>query len=115
MSTFFTSTFFTLQAWVFNALTTLAGWDHFNEQINLFFNEGASGAFRPIGYGLMILGFIGAGISFAMHKFNPQSRMPGWFSLLMVGLFGMFVSRGINDVVTIFDTVREFIWTVLGL
>lgn len=109
------STFFTLQIWVFNALTALSGWNHFNQQINNFFNTGASGAFEPIGYGLMILGFIGAGISFAVHKFNPQSRMPGWFSLLLVGLFGMFVSRGISDVVTIFDTVREFIWNVLGL
>ena len=106
------STFFTLQVWVFNALNTLAGWDHFNEQINLFFNEGASGAFEPIGYGLMILGFIGAGISFAVHKFNPQSRMPGWFSLLLVGLFGMFVSRGIQDVEKIFDAVRKFIWSL---
>lgn len=103
------------QLWVFNVLTTLQGWDHFNTQINEFFNKGASGAFEPIGYGLMILGFIGAGISFAVHKFNPQSRMPGWFSLMLVGLFGMFVSRGIQDVVTIFDTVRQFIWNVLGL
>lgn len=109
------STFFTLQIWVLSSLNTLAGWDHFNQQIDAFFNTGASGAFAPIGYGLMILGFIGAGISFAVHKFNPQSRMPGWFSLLLVGLFGVFVSRGIQDVVTIFETVRSFLWNVLGL
>ena len=115
MSTFFTSAFVTLQVWVLNALNTLKGWKHFNEQLEKFFQEGAVGAFKPIGYGLMILGFIGAGVSFAVHKFNPQSRMPGWFSLLMVGLFGMFVSRGINDVVVIFETVRNFIWTFIGL
>ena len=106
---------FAVQAWALSAIHALGGWDHFNSQINTFFNEGASGAFEPIGYGLMILGFIGAGVSFAIHKFNPQSRMPGWFSLLLVGLFGMFVSRGIGDVVTIFDTIREFLWNVLGL
>jgi len=108
-------TVFALQTWALSALTTLSGWAHFNSQINAFFNTGASGAFEPIGYGLMILGFIGAGVSFAIHKFNPQSRMPGWFSLLLVGLFGMFVSRGIQDVVTIFETIHQFIWNVIGL
>ena len=106
---------FAVQVWALSAMNTLAGWDHFNRQINAFFNTGASGAFEPIGYGLMILGFIGAGVSFAIHKFNPQSRMPGWFSLLLVGLFGVFVSRGIQDVVTIFETVRSFLWNMVGL
>lgn len=109
------TTVFAVQMWVLNAINTLGGWDHFNTQIDAFFNEGASGMFEPIGYGLMILGFIGAGVSFAIHKFNPQSRMPGWFSMLLVGLFGMFISRGIGDVVTIFETVRSFLWNMLGL
>ena len=107
---------FTVQMWVLTSINTLSGWSDFNTKMTDFFKNGLGGdGSAAIGTAILVLGFVGAGISFAMHKFNPQSRMPGWISMLLVGLFGSVLTTGMDTIITAFDKVKDLVFSILGI
>ena len=78
-----------------NFLLAGKGFDGFKEQMSKFFLEGLGGPGAE-GFGA-VLGLVCAGISFAVHKFNPQSKMPGWITCLVIGLVGAMLINGVKQ------------------
>lgn len=92
--------------------TGTGGWKVFKQSMtNFFYNglgvEGAQG----IGIAIAVIGAILAAISFVVHKLNPQSRMPGWFTCLIVALIGTMLFTGVQPVLKVIQYFRD---TILG-
>lgn len=110
------NTLVTLQLWVLTSMNTLSGWSHFSGELDKFFRTGLGGeGSGAIGGAILVVGFIGAGISFTVHKLNPQSRMPGWISMLLVSVFGAVLMTGMDQIFNAFKGVRDFIFKVIGI
>ena len=72
-------------------------WAAFKANMTSFIQDGIGGdGMKGIGIVIAGVGIIAAGISFVVHKFNPQSRMPGWITCLVVGLVGALLMNGIG-------------------
>lgn len=108
----------TSQLWVLSSInpTTLQGFSNFQQEMDRFFREGLGGdGASGLGIAIMVLGFVGAGVSFALHKFNPQSRAPGWISLLIVGVFGSFLTFGAEPAINAFNWAANQVRVILGI
>lgn len=93
-------------------------WSGFKNSMVEFFENGlggADGGMGGVGIVLVVIGVISAGISFAVHKFNPQSRMPGWITCLAVGLIGALVMGGISTPLKILEQGRTLVYSWFGM
>ncbi len=103
---------------LFAGSTFLAGggWEGFKTTMTDFFQNGlGNSGFQGIGIAVMVVGFMMAVISFAMHHFNPQSRMPSWIICLIIGVAGSFLTFGMSKPIQIFGMVRDWIMSLFGL
>lgn len=98
------------------AETQVRGWAGFEETLKNFFKDGMgqSGA-KGLGIALVIIGLFMGALSFAMHHFNPQSRMPSWGICLAVAVVGSILTFGLDKPVNFFKSVGEWIQTLLGV
>lgn len=91
---------------------TVSGWTNFKTAMTNFFYNGLGGdGTQAIGIVIAVIGIVLAAVSFVMHKLNPQSRMPGWFTCLIVALIGTLLFSGVGPVLKIIQWFRD---TVLG-
>lgn len=89
-----------------------SGWTNFKDAMTEFFYNGLGGdGTQAIGIVIAVIGVIMAAVSFVMHKLNPQSRMPSWFTCLIVALIGTLLFSGVAPVLKIVQWFRD---TVLG-
>lgn len=88
------------------------GWSNFKSAMTDFFYTGLGGdGAAGIGIVIAVIGILLAAISFVMHKLNPQCRLPGWFTCLIVALIGTLLFTGVSPVIKIIQWFRD---TVLG-
>lgn len=94
------------------AAVMTSGWTNFKTAMTEFFYNGLGGdGLQGIGIVIAVIGIALAAISFVMHKLNPQSRMPGWFTCLIVALIGTLLFSGVAPVLKVIQWFRD---TVLG-
>lgn len=75
------------------------GWSGFKTSLQNFFQNGLggkNGGAAGIGIAILVIGIVAAVISFAMHHFNPQSRMPQWYICLVIGIAGALIMDGVG-------------------
>ena len=73
---------------------------------------GAIGAFAVM---MIMMNVVAAVISFILHRFNPQSRMPGPIMCLLVGLVGAFAMSGVSKPLELLGQARDLIYSWMGL
>lgn len=99
-----------------NLTTLVGGWDGFKTALVNFFQNGLGGSGATgIGIAIMVIGVLAAVISFAMHHFNPQSRMPSWIICLIIAIAGAFLTSGMSKPIAFFNSVRDWIYSVIGV
>lgn len=100
-------------------LATAAGgdfWSKMETGLTQFFQYGLGGpGARAFGIVILVVGFIASGISFAVHKFNQQSRMPGWITCLLIGVFGAILMGGVSGPMQLFEMARDTLYSWLGI
>lgn len=88
------------------------GWGKFKESMTKFFYTGMGGdGMKGVGIVIVCVGILMAAISFVVHKMNPQSRMPGWITCLVIALIGSILVAGIEPILNIVYWVRD---TIMG-
>lgn len=93
-----------------NHVMQLAGWDSFRQGMIDFFQNGLGGTgLEGIAIAIMVIGLVCAAVSFVLHKFNPQSRMPGPVICLFVALVGGIASFGIERPMEIVKSAGEWV------
>lgn len=81
-----------------------------------FFQNGLGGdGAQGFGIALLAIGFVFACISFMVHKFNPQSRMPSWGTCLIIGVVGAILMGGIEGPMKLFIMARDTLYSWLGI
>lgn len=94
------------------AAVMTTGWSGFKDSMTEFFYNGLGGdGTSAIGIVIAVIGIVMAVVSFVLHKMNPQCRMPGWFTCLIVALIGTLLFSGVGPVLKIVQWIRD---TVLG-
>lgn len=94
------------------AAVMTTGWSGFKQSMTEFFYNGMGGeGAQVIGIVITVIGILLAAISFVVHKLNPQSRLPGWITCLVVALIGTLLFTGVAPVLEIIQRIRD---TVLG-
>lgn len=80
-----------------NFFYSAGGFGEFKAAMENFFLKGLGGeGAAGFGIAIAVVGIICAGISFAVHKFNPQSKMPGWITCLVIGFVGAMLIGGVQ-------------------
>ena len=98
------------------AAVMTAGWEGFYTQMKGFFYDGLGGAgMQGVGLVIVSLGILFAAISFVVHKVNPQSRMPGWITCLVIAVIGAILLTGISGPLAIIKKIRDLILGWFGL
>lgn len=93
-----------------------ASWDGFKNSMTQFFEHGLGGpGMEGIGIAIAVIGVVAAAISFIVHKFNPQSRMPGWITCLIIGLVGALAMGGVSKPLEILGQGRDLLYSWFGL
>lgn len=93
-----------------------ASWDGFKKSMTQFFEHGLGGpGMEGIGIAIAVIGVVAAAISFIVHKFNPQSRMPGWITCLIIGLVGALAMGGVSKPLEILGQGRDLLYSWFGL
>lgn len=88
------------------------GWTGFRKSMTDFFYTGLGGdGAAGIGIVIAVVGIILAAVSFVMHKLNPQTRMPGWFTCLVIAVIGSLLFTGVQPVLSVITWLRD---TVMG-
>lgn len=88
------------------------GWGNFKTAMTDFFYKGLGGeGTQGLGIAIAVIGIVLAALSFVVHKLNPQSRMPGWITCLVVAAIGTLLFSGVGPVLKIIQWLRD---TVLG-
>lgn len=91
-------------------------WSTFKTSLTSAFQNGLGGeGMQGIGIAIAVIGVVAAGISFAVHKFNPQSRMPGWITCLVIGIVGSMLMLGMEKPLKLLESARDWVYTVLGV
>lgn len=94
------------------AAVMTSGWTNFKTAMTEFFYNGLGGdGAQGIGIVIAVIGILAAVLSFVLHKMNPQSRMPSWFTCLIVAVLGTLLFSGVAPVLNIVQWFRD---TVLG-
>lgn len=93
-----------------------ASWDGFKNSMTQFFEHGLGGpGMEGVGIAIAVIGVVAAAISFIVHRFNPQSRMPGWIMCLVIGLVGAIAMGGVSKPLQILEQARDLLYTWFGL
>lgn len=93
-----------------------ASWEGFKTSMTSFFETGLGGpGMQGVGVAIGAIGVVAAVISFVIHKFNPQSRMPGWITCLLIGLVGVMAMSGVSPFIKILTQARDLIYSWFGL
>ncbi len=101
---------------MFYGLAAVAGWDKFKDGMTQFFQYGLGGdGAQGIGIAIMVIGIVCAVISFTMHHFNPQSRMPSWIICLIVGIAGSILMSGVDKPIQLLNAAKDWIMSLFGL
>lgn len=112
MVTAFAAALFLVMVLSGHNMVMASGWTNFKAAMTEFFYNGLGGdGTQAIGIVIAVIGIVMAAVSFVLHKLNPQSRMPGWFTCLIVGLIGTLLFSGVAPVLKIIEWFRD---TVLG-
>lgn len=91
-------------------------WNQFKTSMTNFFEHGLGGpGMEGIGIAIAVIGVVCACISFIVHKFNPQSRMPGWVMCLVIGLVGAIAMGGVSKPLALLKQARDTIYGWFGL
>lgn len=111
---------FALAAHVTNLTTKVpivcASWNGFKTSMTDFFEHGLGGpGMEGIGIAIAVIGVVAAIISFIVHKFNPQTRMPGWITCLVIGVLGAVAMGGVGKPIEILKQIRDLLYTWFGL
>lgn len=94
------------------AAVMTTGWSGFKQSMTDFFYTGLGGdGTSAIGIVIAVIGIVLAVVSFVVHKLNPQSRLPGWFTCVIVALIGTMLFSGVSPVLKIIQWLRD---TILG-
>lgn len=93
-----------------------ASWDGFKQSMTEFFQNGLGGpGMEGVGIAIAVIGVVAACISFIVHRFNPQSRMPGWIMCLVIGLVGAIAMGGVSKPLQLLSQARDLIYGWFGL
>ena len=93
-----------------------ASWSGFKDSMQQFFEHGLGGpGMEGVGIAVAVIGVVAAVISFILHRFNPQSRMPGPIMCLLVGLVGAFAMSGVSKPLKLLGQARDLIYSWMGL
>ena len=93
-----------------------ASWDGFKNSMQQFFEHGLGGpGMEGVGIAVAVVGVVAAVISFILHRFKPQSRMPGPIMCLLVGLVGAFAMSGVSKPLELLGQARDLIYSWMGL
>lgn len=93
-----------------------ASWNGFKNSMQNFFEHGLGGpGMEGVGIAVAVIGVVAAVISFIVHRFNPQSRMPGWIMCLVIGLVGSFAMSGVSKPLELLGQARDLIYSWFGL
>lgn len=91
------------------------GWSEFKSQMTSFFYNGLGGdGMKGIGIVIAVIGVTLAVVSFVVHKINPQSRMPGWFTCLIVAVLGTLLFAGVSPILAIITSIRDTVFGWFG-
>lgn len=91
-------------------------WQHLGQALTEFFLHGLGGpGAQGIGTAIMVVGVVMAVISFVMHKFNQQSRLPGWFTCLLMGIAGSVLVGGLEKPIQAFTAIKDTFLSWMGL
>lgn len=81
-----------------------------------FFKNGLGGdGAQAFGIAILVIGFVFAAISFAVHKFNPQSKLPGWVTCLVISVAGSILMGGVDGPMKLFEWARDTLYGWLGI
>lgn len=99
-----------------SAVTMAGGWDAFGKNVSDWFETGLGGpGLQGVGTAIAIIGIVAAILSFVLHKFNPQSRFPGWFTCIMVAVVGSIAMTGLEKPMAAIATIRDTIFGLIGI
>ncbi len=91
-------------------------WANFKSSMVSFFETGLGGpGMEGIGVAIAVIGLAAAAISFVVHKFNPQSRMPGWITCLVIGLVGAMAMGGVKQPIEFLKKGRDLLYSWFGI
>ena len=111
---------FTLAVYGLHAVNRMpfmaTSWANFKSSMRSFFETGLGGpGMEGIGIAIAVIGIVAAAISFIVHKFNPQSRMPGWVMCLVIGLVGALAMGGVGKPLAVLEKGRDLIYSWFGV
>lgn len=91
------------------------GWGGFQKDMEGFFKNGlGNGGFKGFGIALMIVGILLAALSFSLHHFNPQCRLPSWPICLVVAIIGGILGFGVDVPVKFLESCGHWLEHLLG-
>lgn len=97
-------------------LVNSTSWEGFKQSMTDFFQNGLGGpGAAGLGIAMASIGVVMAVVSFMVHKYNPQSRMPGPVINLLIGLFGTVLISGVGKPIQLLTQARDTIMGWLGL
>ena len=97
-------------------LVNASSWDGFKQSMTDFFQNGLGGpGAAGLGIAIASIGVVMSVVSFVVHKYNPQSRMPGPVINLLIGLFGTVLISGVGKPIQLLTQARDTIMGWLGL
>ena len=97
-------------------LVNASSWKGFKESMTNFFQNGLGGpGAAGLGIAIASIGVVMAVVSFVVHKYNPQSRMPGPVINLLIGLMGTVLISGVGKPIELLTQARDTIMGWFGL
>ena len=116
MTTMFAAVLFTIMALNNDkAVMASTGWDGFKKSMTDFFYNGLGlVGLQGIGIVIAVGGIAMMVISIVVHKMNPQSRLPGWFTCLVITVLGTMLFTGVTPVLDIIYWIRDTVFGWFG-
>lgn len=97
-------------------LTNAATWTEIKDSATKFALEGFGGpGSEAIGIIIAAIGVLMAGVSYVVHKYNQQSRMPGPFINLFIGFIGAVLMSGVKGPIEWLKSIRDVVFGWLGI
>lgn len=91
------------------------GWDDFKKNMTDWFYKGlGQSGLQGLGIAIAVIGITMTVISIVVHKINPQSRMPGWFTCLVITVIGTLLFTGVEPVLKIITKIRDVVMGWMG-
>ena len=92
------------------------GWSGFRTKLEEWFLHGLGGeGAAGIGIAIAVMGIVGAVVSFFLHRANPQTRFPGWVTMLLAGVAGAMIIGGVEKPLELLKEAGNWAYELLGL